>query len=347
MQYSELFYELIRVAIGRQQFLSRGPSAEEWKGLYNMAEKQALLGVCFVGVRKIVSGSMFQVSSIPTELYYQWLADATQIQQRNELIEHRGQELLEMVKKASFEASILKGHSVGQYYPEELRMMRQSGDIDVWIKGSRSEIMKWVNTVAPTKDVTWLHAQLRVFDDVEVEAHFMPSYLRNPFRNRKLQQWFKQEAWKDETEFNVVFILLHIFRHLFGEGIGLRQVMDWYFVLVQESRINVQGCEATLKEIGLYRFAQGMMWVLGRVFGLEKEKMYVKSDERLGKMILTDIIQSGNFGHEGMREMNRIGRFTSANLGNVKYMRYFPGEVLATPFFRAWHWGWKKWHGYQ
>lgn len=49
----ELFFDLIRVAIGRQGCLSRTPSAAEWATLYDIAEKQALLGVCFAALRQL------------------------------------------------------------------------------------------------------------------------------------------------------------------------------------------------------------------------------------------------------------------------------------------------------
>ena len=42
-----LFFELIRVAIGTQDRLSRTPSSQEWKVLYDMAKKQSLVGICF------------------------------------------------------------------------------------------------------------------------------------------------------------------------------------------------------------------------------------------------------------------------------------------------------------
>lgn len=42
-----LFFELIRVAIGTQESLSRLLSACEWGELYKAAKKQSLIGVCF------------------------------------------------------------------------------------------------------------------------------------------------------------------------------------------------------------------------------------------------------------------------------------------------------------
>ena len=97
--------------------------------------------------------------------------------------------------------------------------------------------MEYVNSVAPTDDVRWLHTRLDVFNDAEVEMHFMPSYLECPWQNRALQRFFDSEkeacfaSGKCTDRFNQVFILAHAFRHLFSEGVGMRQLMDYYFVL--------------------------------------------------------------------------------------------------------------------
>jgi len=45
----QLFYELVQVAIGARSELSRSPSASEWSALYELSDKQALVGICFAG----------------------------------------------------------------------------------------------------------------------------------------------------------------------------------------------------------------------------------------------------------------------------------------------------------
>lgn len=52
---NNLFLELIRVAIGNQECLSRTPSKAEWAELYAMSKKQSLVGICFAGLQKLCS----------------------------------------------------------------------------------------------------------------------------------------------------------------------------------------------------------------------------------------------------------------------------------------------------
>ena len=181
-----LFFELIRVALHRQDSLSHVPSAKEWMVLYHIAEKQALLGVCFYAIRRL--DEQGQSVNIPESIRMQWLGVTAQIQRRNEMLNRRCVELQKMLNDTGFRSCILKGQSRAGIYNLDLNFnagcnlgfYRQSGDIDVWVDGDRKQIMEYVNSVAPTDDVRWLHTRLDVFNDAEVEMHFMPSYLECP-----------------------------------------------------------------------------------------------------------------------------------------------------------------------
>ncbi len=362
VQYT-LFFELLRVALGNLDSLSKTVSEQEWLYLYKIAERQALLGISFYGVSRIE----LQEQKLPVDLYYDWLATATQIQSQNEKLDQQTIAIWNRLKESGFASIILKGQGNATMYGP-MSSLRQSGDIDVWIQGNRKCILGWVSRIAPTNKITWLHAHLHFFKDTEVEVHFVPTYLRNPLYNYRLQKWFNQNGWSNtktvqigggeisipNDEFNIVFQLLHIFRHLFGEGIGLRQVMDYYFLLLTRNQENIENKNekvmAILRQVGLTQFASGMMWILGYVFHLEQELMICGRDEKLGRMILDDIMKSGNFGHQDERKRNgesRVDTFLRVNRENIRYIRYFPTEVICTPFYRIWHRCWKWSHGYQ
>lgn len=353
-----LFTELLKVSLGSIGCLSKTPSNEEWDELYSLAKKQSLVGVCFAGVQKLV----LQHQEPPEILYLTWMGMAAKIQQRNEVVNRQCAELQVKFSADGLDACILKGQGVAVVYPEHLRGLRQSGDIDVWISGSRNETLAYVQKMTPTKQVTILHAELSVFPDTDVEVHFKPTYLRCPWKNRRLQAWFEEfeefekfpevNGFRCPTdEFNLVFLALHIFRHLLGEGIGMRQLMDYYFVLkhVQDDYTRTRAYDV-LKSLGLGKFAGALMWICGELFGLSKEAMLCAPDTNLGQMILQEIELAGNFGQHDERMKDGESswhRFCRTNATNLKYIRYFPEEVLCTPFYRVWHrcWQWK--HGYK
>lgn len=49
----KIFFELLQVAVGTRDELSRMLSAKDWDELYEIAKKQSLVGVCFAGVRRL------------------------------------------------------------------------------------------------------------------------------------------------------------------------------------------------------------------------------------------------------------------------------------------------------
>ena len=126
----QLFFELIQVALGVRICLSRTPNDMEWKALYDMAKKQSLVGVCFAGVQRLQQ----QRQETPEMLYLTWMGMAAKIQQRNEVVDQQCKELWNVLHEAGFDAAVMKGQAIGCYYGE-LSQLRQSGDIDVWVKG--------------------------------------------------------------------------------------------------------------------------------------------------------------------------------------------------------------------
>ena len=63
-----LLYELIRLAIGTSDGLSRAPSKKEWYQIYSQSEKQALLAICFYGIQKLYKHDAELVRDLPSEL---------------------------------------------------------------------------------------------------------------------------------------------------------------------------------------------------------------------------------------------------------------------------------------
>ena len=354
---NHLFFEFVRVALHKQDCLSHTPSAKEWEDLYRIANKQALLGVCYYAVKRLIKQD--QSVNIPETVRMQWLGMTVQIQQRNEVLNRRCVELQKMLKDAGFRSCILKGQSLAELYDLNLVLCRQSGDIDIWLEGSRLQIMDYVNSVAPTDDVRWLHTRLDVFDDAEVEIHFMPSYLECPWHNRALQRFFESEkeacfAIDANTDrFNQVFILAHAFRHLFSEGVGMRQLMDYYFVLKNSvESIPRKEFSLILSRTGMTRFAKAVMWIMQQVFGLEREYLLCEPSEKYGRLLLDEVMLSGNFGHQDKlikRRQNEsaIHRFIRIGVYNCRVMSFSPWTVICSPFWRLWHWCWRKNNGYR
>ena len=317
---TELFFELIRVAIGTQERLSRVPSKKEWGRMFKMAERQRLLGICFYGVKKIASplpspegkGESFYDGEnrvgIPEELYDYWLGTAALIQQQNQKVNSQCVEVCNKLQEAGFKCSILKGQGIAQLYNEgrrtkderqnesnSLGMFRQSGDIDVWVDGGMKKAMAWAKKEYGNMEFDYINAHLPMYKDTEVELHWRVQSLDNLWKNKKLQRWLEEhkEELLNTTEdlpdaagsipvpsptFNSFYVLLHCYRHMFSEGLGLRQVMDYFFVLQEyekseECRVKSEELVDLLRQFGMLKFTKAMMWVLMHVFECHNESL--------------------------------------------------------------------------
>ena len=282
---------------------------------------------------------------------------AAKIQQRNEKVNRQCAELQAKLSADGLRFCIVKGQTNANNYGQLLEL-RQSGDIDVWVNANRSTLAKYVQSVARTAEITDTHIQFHLFNDTEVELHYSLVRLADPFKNRLLERWLQEQKttqmsnlitfgdgylYSPTTEFNMVYQLLHIYKHLFGEGIGLRQLMDYYFVL----------CKAQTKEVGSYdsiknvkkvisnlyltRFAEGLMWVLQHVFGLSKIHMPWVPNEKEGRFLLYEIMQSGNFGKWDSRFVRssddyHLKRFCQLAISKLRFIEYYPTEVIFVTF---------------
>lgn len=356
-----LFFELIQVALGVRVCLSHSPTAEEWRMLYDIAKKQSLVGACFAGVQRLQT----QRQEPPEMLYLTWMGMAAKIQQRNEVVNRQCAELLARLSTDGMRSSILKGQGVANLYGEHLRGLRQSGDIDVYVDCGIDKALAYAKGICGEVDYDYINAHLPVYDGTEVELHWRLSQMSNLRKNKKLQKWVKVNEEKlfagtvilpngeqiatPSVEANLFYLLVHIYNHEFTEGIGLRQLMDYYFVL-RTSYVNENQNEnlvALFEQFGMMRFAKGIMWIMREVFKLEVEYMPCKPDEKEGRFLLTEIMQNGNFGHHDERTKKvsnnyKIQAFANRLQHNWHLATHYPSEFFWAPIWLVYHYLWKR-----
>ena len=327
---NELFFELIRVALGNADGLSHIPKPKEWQLLYEMAKKQSLVGVCFAGVQKLVDSEKEDYCGMNEMQYLTWMGMAAKIQQKNEIVNKQCVELQKRLDGDVYRNYIMKGQSNAALYGD-LQMLRQSGDIDVYLEGGLENVLAYAKSFGNVEHVNELEMSVPIYQDTEVEFHYRPFIMRNPFKNRKLQTYFdacseanfankvylheNENSWivAPTTEFNLVHQLAHIHLHLFTEGIGMRQLMDYYFV-IQFSSVSplkdecVENVKKVISELRLNRFASALMWVLEHVFGLEREYMLWEPCEKDGRLLLDEVMTGGNFGRYNEEQNDRKGK---------------------------------------
>lgn len=408
MTIEQLFFEFLQVAIGNRKELSHIPSAEEWKELFELSNKQALTAIAFAGVTRLNPGSDFGANiGIPEVVYLKWLGLTAKVAQRNKEMTAACAELCKELAHDGLASCILKGQGNLEYYPEKLQEYRTSGDIDVWCeplnpsgldiavsdwdgKGAHYERYQGIEAVIEyslmkarlsglsTPEVRYNHTDLHGIWNVDVEIHHTPTLSYSFLRNHRLQHWLKVNKQFEvhsfngfsvpSVSFNAIFQLCHIYSHLLNEGIGLRQLLDYYFVLralhIEQKEFSdrtqsmVQWAEAmgiavksnaeimhTLGRFGMAKFASATMWVLKAVFAMPDVYLLCPPNEKEGKFLLNEIMLAGNFGKYDKRIKHgggQVSHVIEKTKHNIRLLTHYPEEVLWEPWFRVYHWVWRK-----
>lgn len=350
----QIFFDFLRFSIGSESEIPSSLKKADWKELYRIAQKQCLVGILFDGIQRLTSSDV----GISRDLLLQWMMQCQMLEKANVRLNDAAIQVSEWFRKKGFRTCILKGQGNALLYPNGLH--RTPGDIDIWVEGGDKRVISFVHSISPHEKACYHHIEFPSYKGVEVEVHYRPSFLLCFWHNRKLQKYY--ESVKDEqfshrvmlgeqgeiaiptVEFNLIFQLTHIYAHLMNEGIGLRQLLDYYFVLLHADIKNVDELQRNLKHIGLWKFAGAIMYIMKEVFGMAESKLIVPTNENYGKFVLNEVLEAGNFGTYDKR--NRFGR---SKLGHniqriyrdIRLLSYFPTEALSEPIFRVWHYFWR------
>lgn len=355
----ERFFQLLQIAVGHDVSEKFELSDDEWAVIYRMASEQSVLSVVLQAADTLSNVGQ----KPPMSLLYQWIGEGEQIRQHNQRVDNQCEQLSSWFKKRGFSNSIIKGQGVARLYPNP--NLRQPGDIDIWVDGKRDEIVKLMrsNFIGVTY-VDYVNCHASFFTDTEVEVHFRPTWFFNPFVNWKVQKWIRkskteQMAHFDEqvgfnyptVEFNLVFSLIHICRHVLFEGIGLRQMTDYYYILQHSTADERQKAFGLLRKFGVGKFAGAVMYVMQHVYGLEESLMLCEVDEKHGKMLLAEILRGGNFGQHDDR-IKRVNDHERWKRGwenfkrDLRFIKDYPSEVVWMPIWKVWHYFWRLSKGY-
>ena len=446
LKQQKIFFDFLRFCIGSAKEIPGSLKEADWKELYAIAQKQALLGVLFHGIRQLPK----QLAP-EQKLLIQWMVMAEQIRKQNIRLFQDSVKVCQDFEIEGFANCILKGQGNALLYPDPY--MRTPGDIDIYLSGGRRKIMKYVDQVCPNQVMRYHHVDFPVMKTA-IEVHFTPSYMFCPIHNRRMQKWFEEvmgeqcnhrfslpdgygEIHVPQVSFNVIYILSHLYRHIFTEGIGLRQLLDYYYVVCAFCKVyqissnhlsnfsnhpvplskegstfspspsssgsgdvtalrcseplrskdggpskvspdcagwdrqdgsgdttsacsldagssSFSACSSVvldvvqreLKHLGLWKFAQAVMFVMKEVFGLSEDRMIAPMDEKEGRFLLDEIMRGGNFGQYDDRmgskvDESKIHRYFRMNLRNLRFVKHYPAEAVCEPVFRTWFAGWK------
>ena len=429
LKQQKIFFDFLRFCIGSAKEIPDSLKEADWKELYRIAQKQCLVGVLFDGIKKLPTEHV----GMKKELLLQWMAESQMLEKANVRLNDAAIQVSEWFRKKGFRTCILKGQGNALIYPNPYS--RTPGDIDIWVEGGDKRVISFVRSISPHEKACYHHIEFPSYKGVEVEVHYRPSFLLCFWHNRKLQKYYervKEEQFSHRVmlgkqgeiaiptvEFNLIFQLTHIYAHLMNEGIGLRQLLDYYYVLCDFykvyqnfsnpsvslskgsstfspspsssgsgdvtalrcseplrykdggpskvspdcagwDRLGISGDTASsdqsavldsvqkeLKELGLWKFAGAIMYIIQEVFGLSASRLIVPPNEKYGRFVLNEVLEAGNFGRHDKRNRfgkSKLGHNLQRVYRDMRLVRYFSAEALSEPFFRVWHFFWRLKH---
>ena len=241
LKQQKIFFDFLRFCIGSVKEIPDSLKDADWKELYRIAQKQCLVGILFDGIQKLPPAEV----GMSKDLLLQWMMQCQMLEKANMRLNDAVIQVSEWFKKKGFRTCILKGQGNALLYPNGLH--RTPGDIDIWVEGGDKRVISFVRSISPHEKACYHHIEFPSYKGVEVEVHYRPSFLLCFWHDRKLQKYYervKEEQFSHRVmlgeqgeiaiptvEFNLIFQLTHIFAHLMNEGIGLRQLLDYYYVL--------------------------------------------------------------------------------------------------------------------
>lgn len=353
---NHLFMQLIRIALGNATQFRNTVSDSEWATLLSMATKQGVVGITFSGVERLPKEQM-----PPLEVLMKWLAMIDYISRENRKINSVYAKVSKMLEYDRQHACFIKGASVGAMYPEPMR--REPGDVDVWITGGYKAALEYANKRFPkvTGGDYGRHLEVKS-DGALIEFHFIPAELYSPLHRRHMKQLYREiegKPWNNrvtldgsssiivpDLEDTLIIVFVHLFSHLAVEGIGMKQVVDCYWVLKEVAKHDTNRQQHTRKSAieirrramtffrntGISKFIAALMYVLQQI-GMEEELMLCAPNAKLGKRLLNEILNTGVVSVEELvtgkyGKENKLHRFYRRLSRALRLMPIAPSEML-------------------
>ena len=361
MAIDRILFSLLRLALGTSTETPdfSALTKADWQKLIDLSFEQGVAALSVDGLGLMVDGVDLLDSPELEDLKYEWFASTFDTELRNKNVSARAKEVYEFFAEAGFRSCVLKGQGLAQLYP--VPEHRAAGDIDLWVEGDRDEVLDYIRQKGiRITHVDVKHSDAEFFEDVPVEIHSLPSYTFDPICWRRLKKWAGKQIGIQAAhyeskvgfaypniEFNLVYVLHHIYRHIFNEGVGLRQVTDYACVMLHSDGCNR---EEVWKEIGalkMRRFASGMMWVMKECYHIDDTLLLCKPCEKEGRFLLNEFLHGGGYGRYDNRHSlnyskNILVRGFTQFRRNLTFLTHYPNEVLWSPIWKICHRSWMR-----
>lgn len=358
------FLEVVRVSLGLQENFSSEIDEITWRYLIRLAAGQAVTAMAFVGMQRYNK----EVCPVPRYIYKRFLQYAVAVNNINQ----KHCTVLARIHKHLVDKGIshvfIKGLTAGARYPKP--ELRQCGDIDFVTDPSdfRKTLtaLSEIGKVSP--DFGHEHHGMAKIDGVSVEPHFKVHNFQNPRNDKAMMDIFFEVFPSELTTVDVagscvnafpatmeaLLYVSHMVNHVYEEGLGLRQVLD-FAMFLRNLGDGLPGFDEErysqwLSRMHMERADRIFTRICEKFLGVDPAiRAYRYSDKecRFADKMMDDILSVGNFGRMAFRSEGH-GLMSSARnyfwvCGRVfKFIYLCPSEAAYWPLYKGVRFFYKK-----
>lgn len=319
----QLLLSLLRSSLFREKPDASMFAEADWASLFRLADVQTVSSLLLDGTEMLPP----ELLTFSLDLKLKQIGQMQRMEQLNRL--HRSViiKIDNVLKAEGIQAVFMKGQTTALRYPNPLH--RTPGDIDFVVSSDVFDktmaVMQTIGSV--DHDLVHEHHGMAWVDGVTVEPHYKVHNYQRPSADRTMQKMFADifpahlyRAAIDGHEvsifpptFESVFLISHMVNHIYEEGLGLRQVIDYtLFLNACADKIEWAQHQIFLRRMHMERAWRIFTCISVAYLGLPLPTMiepFSRRERQRADKMMEDIMQVGNFGrgkyvfqHNGMAD---------------------------------------------
>lgn len=240
-------------------------SEDDWRRINELSNKQRLKSVLFLAIEHLPEDQL-----PPKTTLIKWYGQTMLIKRRNDDYRGKCKALLDIYKENEIEPIILKGESCAKYYPGD--DSRALGDLDLYLEdksGSHAEGHIWAwhegNRLAAHHGATveihdYKHSHI-YWKGILVENHRLLTTVRGAKEKQEFEKHLQQII--PSADFEVLFLMAHMFQHFINGGFSLRQICDWALCArARHKEVNWDSYHFWINNLGISKFSNTILFIV-------------------------------------------------------------------------------------
>lgn len=303
----------------------------DWKKFNRLAEINSVSGII---------GYVFQqadADGVPAEIRRKYENDFLSTITITTMRDEDMKSLIDLLNKYDIDHLLFKGYIVKDLYtvPE----LRTYGDIDFAIRREnrgKCNTMMLKNGYRPLEDWEPVYSYEKNNEHYEIHTELLDSNLNN---NADYQGYFRdfwkhtvhvdQHTFTPDPEYHLLYLLMHIAKHVYGSGAGIRMYLDIAFYLrAYREQIDWEHFRQEVHTLKIDRFVNTVFTAVERWFEIKSPIPLKAVEKAFMDEFLTFTLNGGVFGHNSkaakLSEVRKNSKGGSVKRADTLLKRAFP-----------------------